>query len=102
MTFFITGCETLKIKKEVQKVSVPILYCPAPPKIERPKLPIHQMTKEDLQKDGEVAKRYKATVKALIGYAKELESSLNEYNEINKAYEEKRKEIEKDLNKGNK
>jgi len=92
---FVTGCaETIRVKTEVQESMVPVLYCPAPPKIERPELPIQQMTQEQIEKDGEVVKHYKATVKTLLGYGKELEAALIKYEEINKKYEEEKKKVE--------
>jgi len=97
LVILLTGCfatTTIKVKTEVQETLVPVLYCPAPPQIERPILPIHTLTEEDLRKDGMVAKSYKATVKALMGYAKEQEAALAEFGKINKKYEEERKNVE--------
>jgi hypothetical protein len=80
-------CQTKEVYKE-------ILYCPAPPEITRPALPIHNMTPEQEAVDGEVAKNWKATVKILQGYALELETIVETQKEINKAYEEKKLELE--------
>ena len=92
------GCacnkETIKIKTEVQIQKVDILYCPAPPEIARPVLPIHQMTPVQKQNAGEVAKHYKATVKTLMGYSKELEKVVDKQKEINTEYEKKKTELE--------
>lgn len=93
------GTTTIKVKTEVQETLVPILYSPAPPVIKRPALPIHQMTEEEAKQDGMIAKYYKATVKTLIGYAKELESALAEYDKINKKYEKERKKVEAGIEK---
>lgn len=92
---FLAGCgTTIEVKTEVQETLVTVLYSPAPPEIERPALPIHQMTDEDVKKDGMIAKYYKATIKTLLGYAQELETALGEYDNINKAYEEERLKLE--------
>lgn len=80
------GANPIKVQCEVKETLVPIIYSPAPPVIERPALPIHNMTSEQLKEDGIVVKYYKGTVKALIGYSKELEKALSEYSKINKAY----------------
>ena len=88
------GSKELVIKED----EVPILYCPAPTEIKRPELPIHEMTDEQKASPGEVAKYYKATVKILIGYVKELESQLNQYKEISQSYKELRKQLEQKLN----
>ena len=96
---FLAGCfnNPIMVKTEVQETLVPVLYSPAPPIIPRPKLPIHQMTDEELKKDGMVAKYYKATIKTLLGYSQELEQALTEYNKIHEAYEKERKNVEADI-----
>lgn len=96
---FLTGCgaNTITVKTEVQESLVTVMYCPAPPEVLRPALPIHQMTEEQAKQDGEVAKHYKATIRTLMGYSQELEKSLSEFDKINKAYEEKRKQIEAEV-----
>jgi len=80
------GSNPIKVKCEAKETFVPILYSPAPPTIKRPDLPIHRITNEQLKNDGIVAKYYKATIKTLIGYSKEMEKALAEYDKINKAY----------------
>ena len=52
------------------------------------------MTEQQRAQDGEIAKHWKATVEALIGYIEELEAIVNNQREINKAYEDKKKELE--------
>ncbi len=80
------GAQPITFNTEVKETFVPILYSPAPPVINRPVLPIHQMTDKQLKEDGIVVKYYKATVKTLIGYSEELKKALEKYGEINKAY----------------
>ena len=80
------GSDPIKFTTEVKETFVPIVYSPPPPVIKQPDLPIHNMTPEQLKKDGEIAKYYKATVKTLIGYSEELKKALGEYDKINKAY----------------
>lgn len=84
----LTGCgaDPIKFTTEVKETFVPILYSPKAPIIKRPELAIHNMTAEQVKKDGEVAKHYKATVKALMGYSEELKKALDNYDKINKAY----------------
>lgn len=94
----LVGCacmdDTIRINTDVIEQKVDILYCPAPPEIPRPVLPIHTMTAEEEKSDGAVVQYYKATVNALIGYSKLLEKVIDNQKEINTAYEEKRKELE--------
>jgi hypothetical protein len=93
----IVGCGTNSVKLRTETVEVvrPILYCPAPNREElnRPDaLPIDSITSETPV--GEVAVRYKATVKILQNYIKRLELSLDQYDNTNAAYEELRKQFE--------
>lgn len=96
LTLFGCACmdDTIRINTDVIEQKVDILYCPAPPEIPRPVLPIHTMTAEEEKSDGAVVQYYKATVNALIGYSKLLEKVIDNQKEINTAYEEKRKELE--------
>lgn len=91
----LAGCFPNKRPQEVQiqTVNVPILYCPAPPQVERPALPIHEMTPEQRHNAGEVVKHYKATVKTLQGYALELERIIEQYGENSQQYEELKQEL---------
>lgn len=97
---FLTGCfgsVPVKTRTEVVEVHKPILYCPAPNwiEIQRPNsLAIDSITPN--MSDGEVVKRYKATVKQLQDYAERLELSLERYDSTNAAYEELRKEFLKE------
>lgn len=87
-----TGC-AWRVRTEVQEVYVPIVHCPAPPVIERPELPIHNMTPEQQKHPGEVVKHYKATVKDLQGYAQQLERILEEYDKGSELYENMENEL---------
>jgi len=96
---FMVGCggKLITVKTEVQETLVPILYSPKPPHIPRPSLPIHDMTQEEILQPGALVKRYHATLEVLLGYARELERALKEYDVINKAYTEQRDELQKKL-----
>ncbi len=99
--FITVGCggKQIRIRSEVQEVQVPLLYCPAPPVISEPSLPIHNMTPDQLSDDGEVVKHYKATVKTLIGYIDELEKGLESYNETSEEYGKLREKFLSDWKK---
>lgn len=86
----LVGCtnQPIRVKTETQQVKVPILYCPAPPIIEKPLLPIHQMNEQQKNNQGEVAKHYAATIKMLFGYIKQLELALQLYDQANKDYDD--------------
>ena len=93
-SLLLIGCDPQRVKTEAIEVKVPILYCPAPPVIDRPILSIHSMTDEQLKNDGEVAKHWKATAIDLMGYAKELEIGLGTYLDINMSYGELKLKME--------
>lgn len=88
LSLLIMGCGSTIVKTEVVKQYIPLLYCPAPPSLVRPSLPIYDITAST--SDGEVAKKYKASVIILQGYVEELEKTVNEYDKTNKAYSELR------------
>ena len=94
-----SGCSKFFVK-DTQVQYVPVLYCPAPPEVSRPELPIHQMTPAQAKNPGEVVKHYKATVRALMGYSESLEYIIKFYSDSDKEYEELRKKLEDDINSG--
>ena len=91
------GCsmDPVKVTTSTIEVKVPLLYCPAPPVIIRPVLPIHTMTPEQRSDDGEVAKHYKATIRTLIDHTKNHETALKEYENINISYDDLSKQVQK-------
>ena len=87
VVILLAGCSTIKDDNSAPVVQkVPVVYCPAPLPFERPVLPIEDDTIEAAN-PGEIAKKYKATVKTLQGYIKELEMQLENYKNVNKEYE---------------
>lgn len=86
LTVMISACASTGIKQP-DVVKVPVLFCPAPSEYHRPDMPIEQMTDNQKQSPGEVAKRYKATIKALQGYISELETQLDNYKKIHDSYD---------------
>lgn len=85
------GCAEKRVL-DIQEVKVPILYCPKPAVVERPSLPIINIREMDTP--GEVAKKYKATVKVLQDYSIQLEEIVKSYNDVNMSYEELRSKME--------
>jgi hypothetical protein len=85
----LTGCPSWFKKEDpviitkVEKVEVfkPVPVCPTEIKTlklpSRPSLLIDQLTDNDANDPGKVVQSYKASVKQLLNYSKELESSLN-------------------------
>lgn len=82
---FLAGCPG---EQEVltQIVKVPVFQCPITHQniqtSERPSLFIDSITEEDANDPGKVVKSYKATVKQLQGYSKELENNINAYKQM--------------------
>ena len=96
LSVLLVGCgdRLTKVDCQTKEVYKEVMYCPAPPDTTRPILPIHAMTPEKEAVDGEVVKNWKATVKVLQGYIIELETIIEAQREINRVYEEKKKELE--------
>ena len=98
------GCASnppVKLRTETVEVFKPILYCPAPnwEGLDAPDpLAIEPITDET--SDGEVAKRYKATVKQLQDYTERLEEALKKYDSTSEAYEELEKQFLEEKERG--
>jgi len=90
LVLLLVGCagKQVRLKTEVQEKHIPVLYCPAPPKVVRPELAIDKLTPEMMKNPGEVVKHYKATIIQLQGLTVELETILKQYDENNEAYDE--------------
>jgi hypothetical protein len=80
MCVLLVGCATTTPEIQIKEVMVPQLYCPVPPEISKPDLPINTITETD--DIGDVVIKYKATVKALIDYSESLESIILTYKNI--------------------
>lgn len=79
--FMLFGC-TGNTRGEPIEVKVPVSDCPIPKEVLRPALPIDNLKTGDEADPGKVAIAYAATVKALLGYAKELEQILDGYRKV--------------------
>jgi hypothetical protein len=96
LVLLLAGCGSnpVKLRTETIEVVRPILYCPAPnyEELKRPDaLPIDMITSET--PDGEVAVRYKATVKMLQQYIDRLELTLKQYDDTNSALDDLRNKL---------
>lgn len=84
----LAGCASnpnkINITTDVKPIAVPIIYSPAPPVVTRPDLPHLSVATTD--PDGVVAKKYAASVEALIGYAEQLEDVMKQYQTIHDSY----------------
>lgn len=97
----LTGCSSMEsINTQTVTQKVPILYCPRPISVERPDLPINNMTDSQKRNIGELAKYYKASVKVLLGYSSELEEIIKQYDTVNTSYDQLRDELDDALQYG--
>jgi hypothetical protein len=80
----LTGCitPTPRVVTETVPISIPVLYCPAPPEFTRPELALDPARDGQQMSDGELVKAYNATIVALQGYATQLETALQGYEDI--------------------
>lgn len=96
LILLLAGCATaVKTRTETVEISRPVLYCPAVDLTElgRPTaLPIADINPN--MQAGEIAIRYKATVRQLLDYIERMELTLEEYGKFNKSYDELRQELE--------
>lgn len=96
LTLGLVGCGSVEVKTRTETVEVqrPILYCPAVDLTElaRPQtLPIDSITPQT--PPGEIAVRYKATLRLLLDYIERLELTIDQYGKFNKSYEDLEAEI---------
>lgn len=73
-----------KTQQEVKivKVETPLLYCPAPPDFEYPRLIIEDLVPGDEADPGRVVQYWKASVKQLEGEVKKRDIILKAYKQI--------------------
>lgn len=92
----LAGCATkpARVVTDTVTVTIPVLYCPAPPEFARPELPLDQLRAGQGLSDGELAQAYNATIVALQGYASELETALQGYEDISEETKELQRKIE--------
>lgn len=95
IVLMMVGCTTSpeKIKTETIEVIKPVLYCPPPDwsGLRRPTLAIEHVTGQT--PDGEVAKRYRASIIQLKDYAERLETALKQYDKTSQDYEKIKTEL---------
>jgi len=101
----LSGCASLfetkiKLRTETVEVYKPILYCPAPDwtELKQDTLAIDLINSNT--SDGEVAKRYKATIIQLRSRNTLLLKSLQKYDKTNEAYNALEKNFKEQLDKG--
>jgi len=85
----LAGCATtqgIKLTTQTVPQAVPILYCPAPPALTRPTLPIQHLSDADMNNDGLLAKAFAESVEALIGYSEQLEDITGQYKNVSDSY----------------
>lgn len=93
-TFVLMSCGGTRTitETEIKRVDQPVLFCPKPPKTERPELAIHDKnmsipdgkTWKSLppEQKYKIVKAYKATIKELIDYSERLESVIGDYSDV--------------------
>ncbi len=77
------GGNPIKVTTSTIEVKVPVISeQPPPPEIDRPVLPIHTIVNDDT--DGEIAKKFNATVRILLDYSTNLEDIIETYKKSDK------------------
>lgn len=89
----LVGCGgTTSIKTETKNVYIPVPYVPAPPVKSPPVLAVEDLANQPIPEDpkereefyGRLAQAYHASMIALMGYVKELEATIAEYDRLSK------------------
>ena len=75
-----TGCGLSQ--RQYRDVPVPVYRVPAPPNIEKPRLPIHDLTSSDIQDTQRVIRAYIVSTRLLINYAEALREIVDTYAEL--------------------
>lgn len=76
----LSGCGLFPTK--YRDVPVPVYQVPAPPKIDRPSLPIHSLTIADTMDVQKVIKAHVVSTRLLINYSEALSEIVNTYAEL--------------------
>lgn len=82
----LSGC-TWFTRTEYQEYPVPVYTVPAPPSIDRPELPIHELTEEDRKDTDKVIRAYIVSIRLLLNYAVAKEKIIQKYDELSKQTE---------------
>lgn len=77
---FTTGC--FNRPNQYRDVPVPVYQVPAPPSIERPHLPIHDLTASDRDNLDRIVRAYVVSVKLLLVYSVALDQVVETYREL--------------------
>jgi hypothetical protein len=96
MSLFIVGCGTTKTITEYRDVRTPVYIIPKPPKESRPELAIEQVTPQQKDDLGELAKAYKLSVKQLQQYVERLEKIIDTYDKNSGEHDTKPKLFDSD------
>lgn len=75
-----TGCGLFQ--RQYRDVPVPVYQVPAPPSIEKPRLPIHDLTPSDVQDTQRVIRAYVVSTRLLINYGEALREIVDTYAEL--------------------
>lgn len=90
----LAGCATTNVPPP-KEILTPVLSCPAPPVVERPKLLAAELEQTDINDPGKVVQIYAATILQLQGYAEQLEAIVETYKKAAQEVGDVGKRLEK-------
>lgn len=76
----LSGCSLFQ--RQYRDVPVPVYQVPAPPTIEKPALPIHDLTAADVMDTQRVIRAYVVSTRLLINYSEALRQIVDTYAEL--------------------
>lgn len=80
LSIFLVGCGFTRT--QYRDVPVPVYQVPAPPSIDRPHLPIYDLTATDSNDTEKVIKAYLTSVRLLLNYSEALSEIVNTYRNL--------------------
>lgn len=79
---FLASCKILPPRLETQKAEIPIMYVPSPPHMKKLQLAYFNLTEDQLNDDGEVAKALRIDFINLVTYHKIFVKILHEMEKM--------------------
>lgn len=81
----LAGCNLIPTKTVYEEYPVPVYKVPEPPSIDRPYLPIYDLSPADNNDTEKVIRAYVISVRLLLNYAKAQEEILKTYKELSES-----------------
>jgi len=85
VSLWIIGCKSVDPKVEYRDKAYPVYVVPHPPKVDKPKLEIENLTDSQKNDIGQLSKAYAISLKQTMQYACKLKNIVDEYEKLSEA-----------------